>query len=97
MIDFKTAKQILVDNKPTLLKYKVDEIYIFGSISRGDNRKDSDIDLLVKFKSPIGLITFIELKNELSRILNTSVDLVTSDALKPSMKEKILQEAKLVA
>jgi len=58
------------------------KVGIFGSFARGDNKKGSDIDILVEFKNPPSLLTLIRLENELSEILGSKVDLVTTGALK---------------
>jgi len=72
-------------------KYKVKEIGIFGSYARGEQRKTSDIDILIEFSEPIGW-EFVDLKESLESILHTNVDLVTVSALKPQLKDRILQE-----
>jgi hypothetical protein len=72
-------------------KYNVKEIGIFGSYARGEQRKTSDLDILVEFSEPIGW-EFVDLKEYLESILDMKVDLVTVGALKPQLKERILQE-----
>jgi hypothetical protein len=58
------------------------KIGIFGSFARGDNKKGSDIDILVEFKESPTLLTLIKLENDLSEILGIKVDLITTGALK---------------
>jgi len=58
------------------------KVGIFGSFARGDNKKGSDIDILVEFKEAPSLLTLIKLENDLSEILGIKVDLVTTGALK---------------
>jgi uncharacterized protein len=58
------------------------KIGIFGSFARGDNKKGSDIDILVEFKKSPTLLTLIKLENDLSDILGIKVDLITTGALK---------------
>ncbi|MCK4311908.1 MAG: nucleotidyltransferase family protein [Candidatus Cloacimonetes bacterium] len=76
-------------------KYNITQIGCFGSFARGEENENSDIDLLVKFSEPIGW-EFIELKEFLEKILKRSVDLVTEPALKPSLRETILNEVKFL-
>jgi len=84
--------KILKKYKPELEdKYKVKEIGIFGSYARGEQRRTSDLDVLVEFSEPIGW-EFVDLKEYLESILDMKVDLVTVRALKPQIKDKILQE-----
>lgn len=73
-------------------KYHVKKLGIFGSFARGEQNPESDVDIIVEFESPVGFFEFIRLENYLSEILGAKVDLVTERALKPSIKESVLQE-----
>ncbi|NPV79251.1 MAG: nucleotidyltransferase family protein [Firmicutes bacterium] len=78
--------------KPFLAgRFKVKEIGLFGSCIRGEQTEGSDVDILVEFSAPIGW-EFIDLKDFLESLLGLKVDLVTGGALKPQMKDRILQE-----
>ena len=68
------------------------KVGIFGSYARGDNKKDSDIDILVKFKESPSLLTLIKLENDLSEILGVKVDLVTTGALKNKRIKKSIEK-----
>ncbi len=72
-------------------KYKVKDIGIFGSYAREEQGKSSDIDILVSFSGPIGW-EFFDLKEFLESVLDMEVDLVTIGALKPQLRDEILQE-----
>ena len=74
-------------------KYKVKEIGIFGSYARQEQKKKSDVDVLVTFYETIDLFSFIELENHLSDLFGIKVDLVMKEGIKPRLKEKILSEA----
>jgi len=76
-----------------LEQFKVKSLSIFGSVARGEARDDSDIDILVEFSGPIGLLEFVRLKRLLGTLLGSRVDLVTAGALKKQLREKILAEA----
>ena len=83
--------------KSTLARdYSVSSIGIFGSYIRHEQRPDSDLDLLVTFENPPGLFKYIELENYLSDSLGVKVDLVMKNALKPSIKERVLEEVQMV-
>lgn len=85
-------EKTLKKHKPALRKrFKVKKIGIFGSYVRGEERKASDVDILVELYEPIGW-EFVDLKEFLEKILGVSVDLVTVKALKPQLKEIILKE-----
>ena len=68
------------------------KIGIFGSFARGDNKKGSDIDILVEFKESPSLLTLIKLENDLSEILGVKVDLVTTGALKNKRIKKSIKK-----
>jgi predicted nucleotidyltransferase len=86
-------KEIVAQHKEELKQdYFIGEIGVFGSYSRGQQRKSSDIDILVEFEKPVGLFKFLKLETYLSNLLGTKVDLVTKPALKPRIGERILQE-----
>jgi predicted nucleotidyltransferase len=78
------------------MQYGVERIGLFGSLVRGSQHAESDIDLLVEFKQPVGLFKFIELENQLSDLLGAKVDLVTPNALKPGIGKRILDEVRYV-
>ena len=85
--------------KPTLKeKFEVETIGIFGSYTRGEQTKKSDVDILVEFSedAEIGFFKFLDLEEFLSRKLGVKVDLVTKDALKPYIGKRILQEVVMV-
>jgi hypothetical protein len=73
-------------------EYSVKTIGVFGSVARDEQTGQSDIDLLVEFSKPVGFVTFIRLENFLSERLGNKVDLVTSDSLKPVIRQDVLSE-----
>jgi predicted nucleotidyltransferase len=86
-------KKILQNHKATLKdEYGVIEIGLFGSYTKGGQKKSSDVDILVEFENAIDLLTFVQLKNHLSELLGVNVDLVIKKALKPKIGERILSE-----
>ena len=73
-------------------RYKVKSLGLFGSYVRGEQRRKSDLDILVEFHEPPGLLKFLELENRLSDLLGIKVDLVMKSALKPDIGRRILSE-----
>jgi predicted nucleotidyltransferase len=99
MKTFEEIKAQLEALKLTLKeKFGVVTIGVFGSFSRGEQTKKSDVDVLVEFSkdAKIGFFKFLDLEEFLSRKLGVKVDLVTKDALKPFIGERILQEVVMV-
>ena len=90
------TKEIMLKIKkaePLLKKeFRVKRIGVFGSYSRGEQRKNSDIDILVEFYETPSLFKFIDLEEFLSQLLKGRVDLVMKGALKPYIGKKILEE-----
>lgn len=85
----KTLRQHLPDLSK---KYSISYLGIFGSYVRGEQKEDSDLDVLVEFSKTPDLFEFIGLKQELSDMLGVKVDLVMKNALKPTIGERILEE-----
>ena len=95
--DVSAINEALASNLSYLKKtYHVEKIGVFGSFSRGEETKSSDIDILIEFSKPISMFRFIELEEFLSKILGRKVDLVSKKALKPRIKEQILREVRYV-
>ena len=67
-------------------------IYLFGSLARNEARHDSDIDLLVDFREPVGMFHFLRARRRLEEILGSPVDLVTRPALRKEFRDAILKE-----
>ena len=91
--DVDRIKRVLARHKDELReKFRVKDIGVFGSYVRGEQRKRSDVDILVEFEAPVGFFEFIALENHLSDLLGVKVDLVSKKALKPRIGERILKE-----
>ncbi len=96
MKTFDEVKKIIIQHQKVLeVKYKVKKMAIFGSYVRGDQNEESDIDILVEFKEPVGFL-FIHLADYLEEILGENVDLLTTDAIKPNRWKYIMEELSYV-
>ena len=81
MITKEDILRILTKDKPQLQKqFMVRKLALFGSYARGDQRQDSDVDILVEVDPSIGL-EFVTLAERLEKSLKSSVDLVSSRAV----------------
>ena len=87
------AIAIIQHHADELRELGVATLEIFGSVARGQARDDSDVDLLVTFSRPVGLLRFVEVKQRLEEILGRRVDLVLRRSLKPALREAVLAEA----
>ena len=85
--------KIIRQHLPKLIQeYNVSYLGIFGSYIRGEQKENSDLDILVEFYKEPDLLEFIGLKQELSEMLGVEVDLVMKNALKPRIGKRILAE-----
>ena len=80
--------------KPILKRNGVERAAVFGSYARGDQKKNSDIDILIEYQDndEKSLLDFIRLKLELEKSLNKKVDLVEYSSLRQRIKNRILNE-----
>lgn len=88
-------RQSLRERIPELhTRYGVKSLGIFGSYVHSQQKKRSDVDLLVEFEdsAPVTLVSFVALERELGKILGKKVDLVERDTLKPVIGKRILAE-----
>ena len=72
-----TIKQIKESIKPVMTKHKIKDVYLFGSYSRGEANRDSDVDIYCGKGDVKGLFELSSFKNELEDALGKSVDVVT--------------------
>ena len=77
---------------PVLRKYGVKRASIFGSVARGEETENSDVDIIVEFEGRKSLFDLVELKIELEEKLRKKVDVLTYRSIHPLLKEKILKE-----
>ena len=77
-------------------RYQIKELSLFGSTARGEQRQDSDIDLLVEFlpDAQRSLLTHIAAQRELSELLGRQVDLMSKRTLRIEFRDQVLAEAK---
>lgn len=88
-----TILQILREHQPALAEhYSFQSLAVFGSVARNEATEGSDVDLLVEFSKPIGLIELFALQDELEGILGRPVDVGTKASLKPRVRERVLEE-----
>ena len=67
---------------------------VFGSVARGDDRPDSDVDLLVDMDSERSLLDLVALGQDLEDLLQRKVDVLTAASVHPALRDRILSEAR---
>lgn len=78
---------------PILKQHKVTRAGIFGSYARGEQKKGSDVDILVEIDDDrMGFLGFIRLKNLIERTIRKKIDLVEYDAIRKELRINILRD-----
>ena len=92
-----TTIELLDQNRDRLLaalaRHRAHSLRVFGSVARGEDRPDSDVDFLVDFEPDASLLDLIALKEEFEAVLGRPADVVTVDGVSPFLRERILKEA----
>lgn len=93
-ISRRKVEEIIKQQKKELEeRFKIKEIGIFGSYARGEQKKASDIDILVEMELESQTFrNYMRLKFFLEKILDSKVDLVLKDTIKEQLKDRILRE-----
>ena len=97
MKTYQEIKEILTENKERIKdNYRVKRLGIFGSYVRGEQREDSDVDVLVTFDEPISLLKLVNFENYLQDITGIKVDVVPENSIKPELRDIILNEVSYI-
>ena len=90
--------EVLAERRDEVLRFTrergIDNVRVFGSVARGDDDAESDIDLLVAIPSTYSWFSRIGLQLDLSDLLGVSVDLGSESELHPRIKDRVLAEAR---
>lgn len=81
---------------PILKNQGVLKAAIFGSFARGENKKTSDVDFLIKMKRNASLFDLGGLQMDLQEKLGRKVDVVTYNSVHPMLKEQIMKDQKII-
>ncbi len=77
-------------------RYGAHNIRVFGSVARGEDQPESDLDLLVDMASGRSLLDLVGLGQDLEELLDRKVDVVTDASLHPALRDRIRAEARLL-
>jgi len=75
-------------------RYGLTNVRVFGSVARGEETSQSDIDLLVDVAAGVGLVGLARCQRDLERLLDARVDLVPASSLKEGVAHSVLTEAR---
>ena len=79
-----------------LKRQGVTKAALFGSFARGDTKKRSDVDILIKFRGEKSLLDLVRLQFELEKKIGKKVDILTYDSIHPLLRDIILKEQKII-
>lgn len=88
---------LMKEQQAKIKEFKVQKMFLFGSVARGEETASSDIDILIKFTIPPTYDMYMDLKFFLEDLLDRKVDLVTEDALRPEIKHYVERDLIRVA
>jgi hypothetical protein len=66
----------------------------FGSVARGEDRSDSDVDLLVEMEEDRSLLDLVGLEQDLEELLQRRVDVMTDESIHPAIRTRIVADAR---
>jgi len=82
--------------RPLCIETGIERLGVFGSVARGEDGAESDIDLVVSFENPVGIFELIDLEERLEKIIGRSVDLGTLAGLHPLIKDNVERDLKII-
>ena len=90
-----TLEELKYKTKPVFDKYRIKYAGVFGSFARGEEKKDSDMDIMIDYHRPFSLLDLIGLENALKDLLQKKVDIVTENGASKYMKSGMLKDLKV--
>ncbi len=91
-----TVEEVSQKASPILEAYGVKYAAVFGSLARGDDRPESDVDMLVRLGRPTGMVGYMRLIESLEQCLQRKVDLVTEQSLNKYVRPYVLPNLKTI-
>ncbi|RAU20516.1 DNA polymerase subunit beta [Paramagnetospirillum kuznetsovii] len=93
-----SARTLLHEKRDDILRlaalHGAANVRVFGSVARGDDRDDSDIDLLVHMDDGRSLLDMIRFTRDVQDIVGRKVDVISDGGISPYMRDRILAEAR---
>ncbi len=89
----KEVLKYLKENKKRFEKeYGIKKIYLFGSVARGEDKENSDIDLMVEFRENATIFEYMEFEEVIKKRFGKEVDLATMDMIKPLIVKSVKRD-----
>ena len=93
MVALGEVRQLRDAIRRTAARHGARDVRLFGSVVRGEAGPASDVDVLVRLDADRSLLDQVALKRDLEALLGCVVDVVTDDAMRPELRDRILSEA----
>jgi hypothetical protein len=77
-------------------RYGVRQVRLFGSVVRGEDRPESDLDVLVDFEPKRSLLDLIGFEQDLEELIGRKADVISARGINPRIKDRVLREAVLL-
>lgn len=87
-----TIEEVKQKAGPILKQHGVTYAAVFGSLARGEDHPQSDVDILIRLGRPTGMIGYMQLIENLETILKKKVDLVTEQSLNKYVRPYVLSD-----
>jgi len=91
-----TIEEVKEKTVPILKRHGVAHAGVFGSVARGEDQPQSDVDILVRLGQPMGLVGYMRLIQSLEEILQKKVDLVTEQSLNERVRPHVMPDLKTI-
>lgn len=91
-----TVEEVRKKTTPILKRHGVTYAAVFGSLARGEDRPQSDVDILVRLGRPTGMVDYMRLVESLEQTLRKKVDLVTEQSLNTRVRAHVLPDLKTI-
>lgn len=75
-------------------RHGASNVRVFGSVARGEDRPESDLDLLVEMADDRSLLDLVALEQELEALLQRPVDVLTEESLAPAVRKRVTADAR---
>ncbi|MCY7367264.1 MAG: nucleotidyltransferase family protein [Chamaesiphon sp.] len=80
-----------------LSKFGIKSLFLFGSVARNEANQESDLDFIVDFEGSVTFDRYMDLKIFLEDLFDRQIDLAIESSLKPQIRQRVVEEAILVA
>ena len=89
-------EEVKEKSAPIFEQYGVEYAGVFGSVARGQGTTESDVDLLIRLGTPMGMFVYMRFIRELESVLDKKIDVVTEKSVNKFVRPYILEDLKTI-